>query len=249
MAPELVSAFTQQADQHGERLCSMVRTIGETLISLAVAMTAQVVTMALGPISVDGDEVMQIATLGIKAGANAVAGVAQPAIAQAMKGSAKKIPKPNQGLAGFLKKLADQLKPIQWTSHGVKFSYNWWQHFQTFPFNYYMQAVSLIQAARAEYGALDVEGGSGNGGWGRMCSSFEGDFGNRNALNMDKLQTWIPVQFDFIRNRVQRFYRDIYDGHVPFRGGPSMMSFMLAGNSWAGSDSFLSDLRNTEQWQ
>lgn len=249
MAPELISAFTQQTDLHGERLCSIVRTLGETLISFAIALTAQAVAMALGPLAVEGEEAMEFVRLGIKAGSNTVVSVAQPAISKAMKGSAKKLTKPGQGLPGFLKKLADQLKPIQWTSHGISFSYNWWQSFQSFPFLYYIQAASLIQAARAEYGALEVEGGSGDGGWGRLCSSFEGDFASRNSLNMEKLQTWIPGQFDFIRNRVQRFYKDIYEGHVPFRGGPSMMSFMLAGNAWAGNDSFLSDLRDTERWQ
>ena len=249
MIPELVSAFTQQADQHGERLCSVVKTVGETLISLAVALTSQAVAMALGPAALGGEEMMQFAGLGVKAGSNAVASVAQPAITKALKGSARKLTGPSQGLPGFLKTLADGLQPIQWTSHGIRFSYNWWQTFQTFPFLYYMNAVNLIQAAREEYGAMEVEGGSGNGGWGNMCASFEGDFADRNALNMEKLQTWVPGQFEFIRNRVQKFYRNIYEGHVPFRGGPSMMSFMLAGNTWTGNDSFLSDLRDTERWQ
>lgn len=249
MVPELVGSFTQQVDQHAERLCSVVKTVGETLISLAVTLTSQAVAMALGPASIEDEEMMQFVRLGMKAGSNPIASVAQPAITKTLKGSANKVPGSSQGLPGFLKKLSDQLQPIQWKSHGIQFSYNWWQTFQNLPFFYYMSAVNLIQAARAEYGALDVEGGSGDGGWGNMCSSFEGDFANRNALNMEKLQTWIPGQFEFIRNRVQKFYKDIYEGHVPFRGGPSMMSFMLAGNTWAGSDSFLSDLRDTEKWQ
>lgn len=249
MAPELVGSFTQQANQHADRLCSVVRTVGETLISLAVAMTAQAATMALGPMAAEPGEAMEFLGLGMKVGSNIAAGIAQPALANKMKGKAKKITKFNQGLPGFLVKLADGLKPVQWTSRGVTFSYNWFSTFQMFPFLYYMQAANLIQAARAEYGALDVEGGSGDGGWARMCSSFEGDFANRNAFNIEKLQTWIPGQFAFLRNRVHRFYKDIYEGHVPFHGGPSMMSFILAGNPWAGDNSFLSDLRDTEQWQ
>ena len=249
MTPELVSDFTQQTNQHGERLCSIVSTIGESLISFAVTLTSQALAMALGPLAVEGEDFAQFTQFGVQAGLSAAVGVAQPAVNQAMKATAKKAPKQSTGLPGFLQRLSERLQPLQWTSHGVKFSYNWWQTFQSLPFLYYQQFARLMQAARAEYGALEVEGGSGDGGWGRLCSSFEGDFANRNALNMEKLQTWIPGQFEFIRNRIQRLYEEIYEGHVPFHGGPSMMAFMLAGNSWAGNDSFLSDLRDTKKWQ
>lgn len=249
MAPELVGDFTQQVDAHGARLCSIVQTVGDTLIAIGVSLAAQVAAMALGPLAAEGEEMAQFARIGIQVGTSIVMSVAQPAMNQAAQGTASKKPKLPSGVPGLLKILADKLKPLQWSSRGVKFSWNWWQPFQNLPFFYYSQALSIVHGARAEYGALDVEGGAGDGGWGKLCSSFEGDFTNHNSLNMEKLQTWIPGQFEFIRNRIRRFYSDIYDGHIPFHGGPSMMAFLLAGNKWTGNDSFLSDLRDPGKWQ
>jgi hypothetical protein len=82
-----------------------------------------------------------------------------------------------------------------------------------------------------------------------LCSQFEGDFASRNALNMDKLQIWIPGQFELIRSRIQRLYKEIYEGSIPFPGGPSLMAFMMSASPWTGEDSFLSDLRDTGKWQ
>ena len=232
----------------------MVKSITEVLISIAVSLTSQAATMAFTPTAAEGEEAMRFMTVAIKLGANIITGIAQPAFTDRknLQGETKKITdiqNPHHSLAGLIQRLSEHLKPITWTSNGIKFSYNWFQTIQSAPFTYYWHVIHAINAARAEYGALEVEGGSGDGGWGMMCASFEGDFTNRNALNMEKLQNWIPGQFGFIRNHIQRFYKDVYEGQIPFPGGPSMMAFMLAGKPWTGNDSFLSDLRDNEGWQ
>lgn len=254
MVPELIKSFTQQTNQRGERLCAMVQSITEVLIAVAVSMTSQAATMAFSPTGAEGEEAMRFITVAIKLGLSTVASMAQPAMTdrKSLQGKAKKITdiqNPHTSLPGLMQRLSEHLQPITWTSNGVKFSYNWWNIIQNAPFSYYWNVIHAVNAVRTEYGALEVEGGSGDGGWGRMCASFEGDFTNRNGLNMELLQTWIPGQFGFIHNRIAKFYKDVYEGQVPFRGGPSMMAFMLAGKAWTGNDSFLSDLRDSEKWQ
>lgn len=249
MVPELVSSFTQQSDPHAERLCTVIKTVGELAISLAVALTAQAANTALGPTPIpQPGQLLGITGLGTQLTSSTVLSTAQPGFAKATSWVITRHVDMH-GVPGFLKKLSDNLKPIQWDSQGLKFSYNWWQTFQSFPFLYYMSAVNMVQSAATEYGALGVEGGAGHGGWGHLCSSFEGDFRNGNDKNIGTLQAWIPHQFSFIQSRLERFYKDVYSGYVPFRAGPSMMSFMLAGNSWTGNNSFLSDLRDPEKWQ
>jgi hypothetical protein len=247
MVPELVAGFTQQSNAHAERLCSIVKTVGESLIGLAIALSSTALTVALAPVLLEAGELVQLAELGAKLGLHTALVVAQPALTGAVKqGMRKNVP---TGIPGFLYRISQKLKPLEWKTKGVKFTYNWWGTIQSLPQMYYTQVTAVVQAAREEYGALDVEGGSGNGGWGRLCSQFEGDFASRNALNMDKLQIWISGQFEFIRNRNQRLYKEIYDGNIPFPGGPSLMAFMMSASPWTGEDSFLSDLRDTGKWQ
>jgi hypothetical protein len=253
MVPELVSAFTQQGTQRGERLCAIVRSITEVVIAISASLASLAVTTALGP-TVEPEEAKRFLNIATKLGANTINSIGQPEFTGRNKftGPAKgmsDIASPHNSLARSLLKVSEQLMPITWTANGVKFSYNWWQPLQGLPFQYYWHVINAVNGARIEYGALEVEGGAGDGGWGRMCASFEGDFTSRNALNMEKLQTWIPGQFGFIRNHIQRFYKDIYEGQLPFGGGPSMMAFMLSGKSWTGNNSFLSDLRDNEKWQ
>lgn len=247
MVPELVAGFTQQGNAHADRLCSIVKTVGEALIGLAIALTSTAVTVALAPVLLEAAELVQLVELGAKLGLHTALVIGQPALAVAVKEGMRK--NVATGIPGFLYRLSQKLKPLQWSSKGVKFSYNWWGTIQSLPQMYYTQVTSVVQAAREEYGALDVEGGYGNGGWGRLCSQFEGDFASRNALNMDKLQIWIPGQFELIRSRIQRLYKEIYEGSIPFPGGPSLMAFMMSASPWTGEDSFLSDLRYTGKWQ
>lgn len=226
----------------------MIQSVSESLIALAVAFASSAASMGLGPVPQEA-ATMQATTLGIQAVGNAILSVTHADLATELRGTARKLDKiKGPGLPGFLRKVSVAVGPIMWTSRGMMFKYEWWGNIQNLPFIYYATTIKAVKAVRREYGSLDVEGGAGDGGWGNLCASFEGDFGNRNGLNIEKLQTWIPGQFKFIRNQVHKFYKDVYEGHVPYRGAPSMMAFMLAGNRWAGDDSFLSDLRDPDQW-
>jgi hypothetical protein len=248
MTPELVGSFTQQKNVRAERLCNVIQSVSEGLIALAVAFASSAASMGLGAVPQEA-ATMETLTLGFNAAGNTVMSITHAGIAAALRDETAKLDKAKSpGLPGFLRKVGVAVGPIVWTSRGMQFRYEWWGNIQSLPSIHYGAAIRAVKAVRREYGAMDVEGGAGNGGWGNMCASFEGDFGDRNALNIEKLQNWIPGQFKFIRDQVHKFYRDVYEGHIPYSGAPSMMAFMLAGNRWAGDDSFLSDLRDPEQW-
>jgi hypothetical protein len=82
---------------------------------------------------------------------------------------------------------------LKWSSKGVKFTYNWWGTIQSLPQMYYSQVTAVVQAAREEYGALDVEGGSGNGGWLLPHTTRTMDPWNSLRLSFT-IQLWIRKQ-------------------------------------------------------
>jgi hypothetical protein len=144
----------------------------------------------------------------------------------------------------------DMTRPvILFERKGKKFKFEWWDQIKQIPQMNWPIIKNMIPAAQEDYSSLDVNGGYGDGGYLKLCSQFEGDFQDQTAPNIQKIQSWIPGQFEFIRKKLNGAYGSFYKGQVDAKGNPSAMGLLMMVSDWTRKEGFLGDLEDAEGWQ
>ena len=219
--PELITAFTQQADQQKLLHCAVVKMCVDQAVNIAVSVASSLIGGSIASISSAGMKMAFTKPRFGKPDAKAISKVEDRLVAAVAKGIAddaeKQIVESNMRAAiksgvNDVKKQIESLahveidpevfkaykaglsnaKPIPFDWFGIL----WGQLFKYGPYK-------NIADTKRHWNDLNIEGGMS---YDSLCSQFEGSFKDKNPQNKDKLSKTLTQVFGKIRQQTQKTF-------------------------------------------